>query len=453
MNKFKRLLKQRLLWKITFTFWLTTACTIVANIYITKEISRAEFKSELIESKANRLISEAITIFELEGSRSLKRWYRKVFNQEGLDVVLLDKNLQPIAKPILEKRPQDSKHSAGLNESFFKPPFPFFEVKSQSLNGQPYTLKMFPSPSLISKFKPRELHLYRLGTTFIIIFIGSFFLYRSIAQPLLLLREASQKLSMGDFSIRTQDEIGNRKDELGELSQAFDQMAQRIENLLESQTKLFRDISHEIRTPLTRQKLALSLAKEAQDPSSYLEKIEYQNDIIEQLINQLLTLLKLESTAYSQFSRIDLSQLIQSVCDNAELEIRQKSLILNTTLNSPIFVDGDSLMLTRAIENILVNAMKYSPENGVIDINCAHTENFVVLNIMDQGPGINQEDLSKITKPFFREDSSRNQKTGGFGLGLAITQKILDQHHGDLIIENRIPKGLKVSIKLATHKN
>jgi len=108
--------------------------------------------------------------------------------------------------------------------------------------------------------------------------------------------------------------------------------------------------------------------------------------------------------------------------------------------------------LTRALENILMNAIKYSPENKQIHITSKKVAGKVNIIISDQGPGIPDTDLEHILKPFYRSDQSRNQQTGGFGLGLAITQKIILQHHGRLLINNLRPSGLEVTIELACDK-
>lgn len=450
MHIFKIITRQRLLWKIIGIFWLTTICTILANIYITKEIAFSEFKTEHFKEKTASLANEAVQLYEGEGLKALRKWYKHTYRKEGLRVSLLDNQLEPIGQ-----NHHDSKEEQ--TEKYFFP-------KPQHLNhhlltlsdhhltssaGNQYALRILSSPALRSKFNPDTLYIYRFLSSFLIIFIGSFWLYRSIAKPLTFLHEASLKLAEGDFTVRTMPDIGKRKDELGQLANAFDQMAIKIEALLTNQKQLFRDISHEIRTPLTRQKLAIELAKDSLNPIEYLDKIERQNENISTLINNLLTLMKLEDSPLSEFESIELNAILEDITSEAELDLQAKNITLVKETESNYIVHGDSMLLTRALENILMNAIKYSPENKQIHITSKKVAEKVNIIISDQGPGIPDTDLEHILKPFYRSDQSRNQQTGGYGLGLAITQKIILQHHGRLLINNLKPSGLKVTIELA----
>jgi two-component system sensor histidine kinase CpxA len=282
----------------------------------------------------------------------------------------------------------------------------------------------------------------------LIIFLGSLWLYRSIATPLKILHEASSKLSVGDFSVRTKPAIGSRKDELGQLACAFDQMAIKIEALLTNQKQLFRDISHEIRTPLTRQKLALELAKDSPNPLEYLTQIERQNSHIDTLVNNLLTFMRLEDTPITEYETVDLNNMLDDLINEAELDAQSKKLDIKKQLEQNSLVQCNYILLLRAFENILMNAIKYSPDGSQILVKTWRTNGKVCASISDQGFGIPEEDLENILKPFYRADQSRNQQSGGYGLGLAITEKIIKQHHGSLIIKNLTPHGLEVTIEL-----
>jgi two-component system sensor histidine kinase CpxA len=449
MSLFKFISQQRLLWKIICIFWLTTICTILANIYITKEIAFSEFKSEHFKEKIEVLAKEAVQLYEDEGLKALKKWYRHTYRREGLRVSLLDNQLKPIGQSPPSFKPHKNETLPFPKpEGFNSTPLALTYYQITSAKGEVYTLHILPSPALRSKHNADELHLYRFLSSFIIIFIGSLSLYRSIAKPLKVLQLASVKLSEGDFSVRTQKSVGTRKDELGQLAQAFDQMAVKIEALLTNQKQLFRDISHEIRTPLTRQKLAIELAKNSANPIEYLEKIEHQNTHIDTLVNSLLTLMKLEETRLADFTIIDLNLLLNDVISEAELDSEAKGIDLVAELSNTGFIHGSGVLLTRAFENILMNAIKYSPESKRIKVTSKQERNKFIVTISDQGPGIPEHDLEHILKPFYRSDQSRNQHTGGYGLGLAITQKIIQQHHGSLLINNLKPTGLAVTITL-----
>ena len=158
--------------------------------------------------------------------------------------------------------------------------------------------------------------------------------------------------------------------------------------------------------------------------------------------------MKLEDMPLSEFETIDINLLIDTLIEDAELDIQSKDLTLVKEQDHHCFVKCNHILLVRAFENIFMNAIKYSPESKQIKIISKHKNDKVSVTISDQGPGIPESDLEHILKPFYRADQSRNQQTGGYGLGLSITLKIIEQHHGNLFICNINPTGLEVTIEL-----
>ena len=447
----KTLFKQRLFWKIMLIFWLTTLATIVSNILITREIAVNEFKVAQLKEKMQTLAVEASEVYEQQGAKALRQWYRSLAKREGIRVVLLDDD----GKPLVRLRPKrhDEDEDDNDEEDLLKRLAPPMEAHLLNLadhdvtstSGQQYTLRMLPSRYLQTRFKPDSLHGYRFSASFLIILLGSLWIARSIARPIRLLQDASLKMAQGKLNVRVAKDVGKRRDELGQLAVAFDQMADKVSDLLETQQQLFRDISHEIRTPLTRQKLAIELARSSDTPNEYLERIEQQNQSIEELVNQLLTLMQVESIQIQQ-EPVSLTLLLQSCIDSAELELQRKTISLQTEWQSQALIHGDAILLTRAFENLLVNAIKYSPEHSSIRISTFQDEHSIQVEISDQGPGIPETELTEILKPFYRADQSRTRSTGGFGLGLAISAEIIHQHGGKMSLENRKDKGLTVRL-------
>jgi len=254
-------------------------------------------------------------------------------------------------------------------------------------------------------------------------------------------------MAEGDLSVRVSDLIGARSDELGELSSAFDHMAEKVEALVANQKQLLRDISHEIRTPLTRQQIAIELAKTENGDNHLLEKIERQNHQLNSLIDGLLTFSRLsDNSTNTTFETINSSELLESISEAAELEAQHKNIHLKLNLKTCPEFQGNALLTTRAIDNLLGNALKHSPENSLISISNEVQENYLVIRIEDQGAGIDEAHLSHIFEPFYRADDSRNQATGGYGLGLAIVEQIMKQHHGQVVLKNIQPTGLSAAL-------
>ncbi len=484
-------LRHRLILKIMVIFWLTTIAVIVANIYITKEIVVTEYKTDQLRDKLRDLSKEAVFIYESEGKIALKRWYQDLSDEEELRVVLLDDQQRPIAKLKRRKHKEhdkndhrddseDSEDSDGHYDSdqqvtssdsqwnnssneakderaIERKPrrfgldqhmLTFADQNIVSASGESYTLRVLPSPYLRSTFNPESLHLYRLGASFLIILLGSWWLARSVSKPVDSLRKASTEIADGNFQVRVSKHLGGRKDELGQLGQSFDHMASKIESLIGSQKQLFRDISHEIRTPLTRQKIAIELARDSAKTEPMLLKIEQQNQVIEDLIENLLTLMQLEDNKVKETTALDLSDVIHAVIGDAELNLNAKHLMLEEALANHLPSKGDSRLLARALENLLINAIKFSPEHSTIFITGKISGDQIVITVSDEGPGIPEQELSNIMDAFYRADKSRHNSTGGFGLGLAITDKIIKQHGGGLHLENKTPCGLNATITL-----
>lgn len=451
----KSLFKHRLFWKIILIFWLTTIATIFANILITREIVQNEFKVEQVREKMQLLAPEAVNIYEQDGAKALKQWYRQQARRDGIRVVLLDQQNRPLVPHKRKKFFHDDDHDGRHDHDEDDDPLPLrshllslADQQISSPSGQSYVLRILPSRYIQSRFNPEALHGYRLLASFLIILLGSLWIARSIAKPIRVLHQASLDISEGKLDMRVSPHVGKRKDELGQLANAFDQMADKISDLLNSQQQLFRDISHEIRTPLTRQKLAIELARSAEDPKSLLDKIEHQNQCIEDMINQLLTLMQTNNQALQLNDKIKLADLLDNIIDNAELELASKQISVSRDWQGDTSVMGDTSLLMRALENLLINAIKYSPESSHLAVQIEEQDQQVRFILCDEGPGIPEEELAFILKPFYRADKSRNRGTGGFGLGLAISSQIVRKHGGDIRLVNRIPKGLRVEVSL-----
>lgn len=446
-------LRQKLIWKVFGIFWLTTITVGIANILITKQIVLSESRIEHLNQTLQKLAAEAVEVYETQGPEALTAWYKRTYRRQELRVMLVDKRNAPLALPPRWRKP----HRLDDDEMPKHPPF--FKLlrpldqKLKSDSGKVYKLRLLPSREIKELYRPPEhLYLYRLGFSFVIIFLGSWWLSRSIARPVKILTQASQSLANGNFDTNVSAKTGNRHDELGELAETFDEMAYRIEQLLASQRQLFSNISHDIRTPLTRQKLAIELARKADDPNPILDRLEQQNQHIEHLLDNLLSLLRLDSQQAFDKTPLRLDQQLEQCIESARLEIEAKSLHLNIDIEAGLTLDGNSSLLSRAFDNLLANAVHYAPDSSVISIRAERIGASIRIDIQDQGPGIPEQELKKVLEAFYRADSSRDATTGGYGLGLAIVDKIVKQHNGVLTLANASPTGLIASITFSLNK-
>jgi two-component system sensor histidine kinase CpxA len=277
----------------------------------------------------------------------------------------------------------------------------------------------------------------------------------SMTSPVTRLRKATQSLAAGDLTARTGAPLRGRRDELAELMRDFDRMAERMEGLVESQSRLLKDVSHELRSPLARLSVALGLAqqKAAPEVEASLNRIELEADRLNQLIQRLLTISRLESgTDGIRKTNLSLRELVDQVARDAEYETPGRGCQVSADPADEFLVEGDPELLRSAIENVVRNATRYTAEGTVVEIRLERQTNEkgaeAVIRVLDFGPGVPNEDLEKILQPFYRLDDARNRQTGGAGLGLSIADRAVRLHGGQLRASNRPEGGLEVEIRI-----
>lgn len=270
-------------------------------------------------------------------------------------------------------------------------------------------------------------------------------LARYLIKPILTLRKATKQFADGDLQTRSNIK---RRDEIGQLSRDFDEMAERIENLIVSQKKLTRDVSHELRSPLARMNVALELVKQKSQPDTQnlLNRIETESFRLNQMISSILTLSKLETrTAEIEKSNLNLTQIFSNVVEDSKFEANGKGKNIEILQNDECRILGNETLLTSAIENVLRNAVRYT--NGKVETSLARKNGSAIITIRDFGEGIPDTELHQIFRPFHRVSEARDRRSGGIGLGLAITEQAVHAHNGTVSAKNT-GDGLSVEISL-----
>ncbi|WP_144211981.1 ATP-binding protein [Shewanella donghaensis] len=267
-----------------------------------------------------------------------------------------------------------------------------------------------------------------------------------LGKPLRSLKLSANALAGGDLTSRVDEKTAGRRDEMGELALAFNSMAESIETMMHNQQRLMGDISHELRTPLTRLQLSLALARKKEQSTVEIERIGYEAEQLEALIAELLTLSRVTISNSENKVHLELAESLSQILDDAEFEAEQKQKKLLIDIPETISLDHYPKALSRAIENVLRNAIRYA--NCDISITAISQDQSVIITIKDDGPGIEEADLEEVFKPFYRPDSSRDRESGGWGLGLAITQAAIKLNNGSIKANNIKPNGLQVLIKL-----
>ena len=247
--------------------------------------------------------------------------------------------------------------------------------------------------------------------------------------------------------MRIAGEVGNRHDEIGALARQFDEMAERITGLLKRQKRLFHDVSHELRSPLARISIAIALAqKNPQKTDDLLERIERDVQSLDALVDELLTYARLDDNAPMNFEVLNIVALIEGVVDDANFEGSAKNVSVRLNAPKQCLVNTHVDTLLRAVENLIRNAIRYSPPQSTIDVDVATTQSQAVITVADHGPGMPEDEIERMFDPFVR---GKNQATGnGFGLGLAIAKRAVERHGGSLSAANRPEGGLMMTITL-----
>jgi len=284
--------------------------------------------------------------------------------------------------------------------------------------------------------------------------IGAVYLARSLSVPLRKLSRTAKALGEGQLDAR----VGlTRDDELGDVATAFDDMAERLGELMRAQQELIANVSHELRTPLARIRVALDLATEGDAEMARESLTDIADDLgeLERLVSDVLQSARLDLAQGRARSAlpavrkepVDLAALI----DKSVQRFRQAEPTRQLELAGPGTLPalrGDAMLLRRALDNLLDNAAAYSEPGTPIALRVMCHEGHLLIRVEDRGIGIAAEHIPLLTRPFFRADPSRTRTTGGYGLGLSLCARIMASHGGELRVESELGKGSTMTLRL-----
>ena len=460
--------------KIFLSFWLTEFLIIVATIFILAhqfESTEVAYTSlyAMMESNAER----SVQAYESGGCKALA----SVPNTFPLDVpgpadqpaVLFGPDGNALCQqvdgklyaPAVAKITRDGyllgeRHDTGYLEG----------IQTKDAQGRKFAYLVRGSyPSHV--YIPYREELPRLIISLIISVLVTFGITMVITRPIGSLREAARKLAAGDLRARVKWPNGKARpktgDELWGLVYDFNEMADRMESLVDAQMLLLRDVSHELRSPLARLSVALELAREEAQPGmeEQLDRIERETGRLNSLIGQLLSLSHLESTTrLPDRLRVSLCDVVSELLPDMDYEAQRRNCRVSFANGKPggqpVEASGEVLgspeLLGRAVENIIRNAIAYTAEGTSVEIQLFEENrvgtHFAVLQVKDHGPGVPEAALKSIFRPFYRLDLSRQRSTGGYGVGLAITERAVRLHGGAVTARNSNQGGLIVEMRL-----
>lgn len=302
---------------------------------------------------------------------------------------------------------------------------------------------------------PSRPHLGPNGAVMVQLALSALFSYalaRYLLRPIEVLNTVAEAFGRGDLTARAGPRLGRRRDEAGALVRQFDRMADRIALLIRSQQRFIGDVSHEIKSPLARLTMAIGLARRETGclATARFDRMETEIEVVSALIRELLELSSLQARDVPDLSGfVDLTTLVRDVADDAGFERRDRVADIRLSLPpAPIQLRGETSLLRRAFENVLRNALFYTPPGTPVNVVVSQAGSLVTVLVQDQGPGVPAEALDRLFDPFYRVDDARARNTGGAGIGLAICERAVRLHGGTVRAENTTPSGLAVTLEL-----
>jgi len=447
--------------KIFLSYWMAQALFLVLAILVTLA-TRPSREISNLQAQEPKFLNEALQAYQSGGDDGARKYLRNVHDNQHVRLFIFDDQGRELLgrNPIdwIERVKRGRVHTADTFLGRFGPG-QFLRQSITADNGRRYLLIIELPPEDHPFFGPHGVP--GLGILIAIISSGlvCYILARYLTSPIVQLRGATQKLASGDLTARAGMPASRRHDEMAELMRDFDRMAERLEDLVTAQNRLLTDISHELRSPLARLNVALELARQRSGPEarSALDRIDRETNRLNQLIQRLLTIARLEAGDESiEKIPVHLEQIINEIAKDAAFEAQGRGCQVEATIVDDCVVVGSPGLLHSAIENVVRNAIRYTHdgtsvevrlEQGVGQPNGASVPEAVV-RVTDSGPGVPEDALDKLFRPFYRIDDARGRQTGGVGLGLAITDRAVRLHGGTIRVSNRPQGGLMVEIRL-----
>jgi two-component system sensor histidine kinase CpxA len=451
-----------LYWKIFLSFWLATILIIITTAWVTSELTR---KSSLLTREQvfmDSYANAAVATFESGKHNALKQWLEQTGQAKSMTLYLLCSTGEIVSNhppPAEIKRIATDLANEQLDTGILKFGNLIVSHEILSTSGKAYRLAAV-SEKPLSHF----IIIPWAGLTIrllIAIFISGLICYLLsiyLTKPLRSLGLAAKSIATGKFSTRVGHFKGHNRDEIAKLSHEFDRMAEKLEALVNSKERLLQDISHELRSPLARLQIAIELGRKKSPAEAESEYVRMETECLRlnTLIGEILEFARLDKSMEELTkSSVTMSDLLTRIVDDANFEFGLSKPRVRITQTLPIKLSLDERLIHRAIENVVRNALRYSPaeELVLLSVSTDADHQFLYIDIQDKGPGVPEDQLEKIFSPFYRVDTSREKKTGGSGLGLSIAEKAIHLHHGSIVARNVEGGGFLVRITLPIQEN
>lgn len=459
--------------KLFLWFWLALTLSVLVSFLLALNMRldpvHAQYQKRFSDERA-RIERQTLMLYGRGAASIIERYGRDATKDflgrkgpPGLYAYMFEQDGTPISRdvPPLLKRAVRHMVATGQERMVTETGLTFLVVRITSPRGRTYIAASegtFQSRIPVATVLPRRPSLFPPGfwfplfVTFVIVGLVCYGLSWHLTSPVRRLRTAAQRLGTGDLSARVTLTGKSRGDEITDLVRDFNRMAERIERLMTAQKQLVRDVSHELRSPLARLNVALELVRREATPAAgpALDRIEQEAERLNWMIGEMLTLSLLESGSERlKEERFDLAEVVDEVVQDADFEAAGRDRSVVCTAERPVVLSGSREMLRRALENVVRNAIRYTDEGTAVEVNLEREETgHAVIRVRDHGPGLQEEALTEIFRPFYRSAEARDRQSGGAGIGLAITERAVLLHSGEVKAANSPDGGLIITIRL-----
>jgi signal transduction histidine kinase len=449
-------MNRRLFWKIFLPFWAAQALLLGA-LYMRLHYRITSEHPWWIQPERREmpvLANHAAQTFEQQGQAALGALLDSLSLRDRSRFWLIDGSGHELSGRQIPQRVLDdgakAEQSEGLHHSYEAN---VLAATATTSRGKYILLAELVPPPLKERVPGDIIWTLKLGTIFsavICLLIAHY-----LTKPIERLRNATHQLARGNLDIRAGENLGKRRDEIADLVRDFDTMAGELRKQIQSERSLLSGVSHELRSPIARIRLALTLAREAEDSGErqeMLDRIEQDTIQLDSMLERILTVSRLESGQQKpRFQNFVLNDLVDEVVRDARFEAAATDATITCQAAvENVQVTGDLGLLRSAIENVIRNAIFYSGEGGKVNVVVTATDNRRGASVIvsDNGPGVPRDKMQLIFEPFYRVDDSRGSNTGGMGLGLAIANNAVRAHGGVILARNLEPHGLQIDLMI-----
>ena len=421
------------------TIWSVAALAISLAVFLLIAANViGKSTTENLTQANQQLFRYALAVYHSDGKAGLARYMRELNQSGGTHYSISDASgydlesgadhSKLIRVSVGKDRPYRGEHNQ-------------LTMGLRSGDGGYIWLSTFVGPSTIL-FAP--FYILLLVTVVVLYWLVTMYITRPVRQ----LADVVDRFGAGELTARANP---RSNDEIGNLGRSFNAMAERIHTLLTTERQLLQDVSHELRSPLARLTFEAEMVRRTTDRDAAATRMRHEIERLSELVGTLIDMARAEGDPGEvEIEALCLNDLLLDTAKDCEVEAQAAGCNINVNAPEETNLQGNAELLRRAIENVLRNAIRYAPPESTVEVRLEREEDWARITVRDYGPGISEKLRERIFDPFFRADVSRDERTGGLGLGLAIARRAVRVHRGDISAANASP-GALLTITLPLH--